>query len=64
MLATCVLVVTGAEEKEACGMEQICVGLEAGIEGGIHAVRLLWKQHSQEEEWGFLLIDARNASNK
>ena len=35
--------------------------MEAGIEGAIHAARLQWAQHSQEEDWGFLLIDARNA---
>ena len=38
--------------------------MEAGIEGGIHAVRILCQQHAQEENWGFLLIDARNAFNK
>ena len=27
-------------------------------------VRFLWQQHSQEEDWGFLLIDAQNAFNK
>ena len=35
-----------------------------GIEVGIHARRLLWHQNSQEEDWGFLLIDARNAFNE
>ena len=64
MLAKCVLAVPGAEEKEACRKEQLCVGMEAGIEGGIHAVRLLWHQHAQEEDWGFLLIDACNAFNE
>ena len=34
ILANCVLMVTGAEAKEACGTEHICGGLEAGIEGG------------------------------
>ena len=34
ILAKCVLVVTGAEAKEACRTEHICGGLEAGIEGG------------------------------
>ena len=27
-------------------------------------MRLLWKQHDQDEEWGFLLIDARNEFNE
>ena len=38
--------------------------MEAGIEGGIHAVRILWQKHAQEEDWGFLLIDARNTFNE
>ena len=61
----CVLEVTGAEAKEACGTEKLCSGLEDGIEGwGVDAVRLLWHQHYQEEEWAFLLIDAQNAFNE
>ena len=47
MLVKCVLVLTGAEAKEACKTEQLCGGLEAGIEWGVHVVRLLWQQHSQ-----------------
>ena len=27
-------------------------------------MRLLWKKHAHEEDWGFLLIDARNAFNE
>ena len=27
-------------------------------------VWLLWHQHSQEDDWGFLLIDARNVSTE
>jgi hypothetical protein len=41
----------------------LCAGLEAGIEGAIHAIDELWKQHEEEEEWGFLLVDISNAFN-
>ena len=27
-------------------------------------MRILWQQHAQEEDWGFLLIDARNEFNE
>ena len=27
-------------------------------------MRLLWAQQSQEEDWGFLLVGARNAFNE
>ena len=47
-MAKRVLTVAGAEENEACGTEQLCVRLEADLEGGIHAMRLLWEQHAQE----------------
>jgi hypothetical protein len=60
----CVLLVCGDEAKEACGVDQLCAGLEGGIEGGIHAAKLLWHEHSHEEEWGCLLVDARNAFNE
>jgi hypothetical protein len=63
--AKCVLLVCGDEAKEACGVDhQLCAGLEAGIEGGTHAAKFLWQEHSQEEEWGFLLVVARNAFNE
>ena len=42
MLEKCVLALTGAEAKKACGTEQLCRGLEAGIEGRIQAARILW----------------------
>ena len=58
------LAVTGAEAKEACRTEQLCRVLEARIEVGIHVMSLLWQNHSQEEDWGFLPIDARNVFNE
>ena len=64
MMAKCLLRLTGKEAKVACGTAQLAGGVEAGIEGGIHEMRVLWEEHSQEEEWGFLLIAAQNASNE
>ena len=63
-MAKCLLQVTGQEGKAACGTDQLDGGLEAGIEDGIHVMRVLWEEHSQEEDWGFVLIDARNAFNE
>ena len=56
-MAKCVVRVMGQEAKAACGKEQLVSGMEAGIEGGIHAMRLIRSQHSQEEDWRSLLID-------
>jgi hypothetical protein len=63
-IAKCVLLVSGKEAKESCGIDQLCAGLESGVEGGIHAMQHVWDQHHMEEEWGFLLVDARNAFNE
>jgi hypothetical protein len=64
LTAKCVLFGADGEAKDECGVDQLCAGLEAGMEGGIHAMRLLWEQHAAEEEWGFLLVDARNVFNE
>ena len=64
MMAKRLLRVTGPEAKVACGTTQLAGGVEAGIEGAIHAMRVLWEEHNQEEDWGFLLINARNTFNE
>jgi hypothetical protein len=63
-IAKCILHVAGKEAKEACGIDQLCAGLESGIEGAIHAMQHMWETNKAEEEWGFLLIDAKNAFNE
>ena len=42
LMAKCLLQLTGQEAKAACGTEQLAGGVEAGIEGSIHAMRVLW----------------------
>ena len=64
MMVKCLLKVAGPEAKTGCGTTQLAGGLEAGIEGAIHAMRVLWEEHKKEDNWGFLLIDARNAFNE
>ena len=54
----------GTEAKAACRTTHLAGGVEAWIEGAIHAMRVLWEEHAQEVDWGFLLIDARNAFNE
>ena len=63
LMEKCILRGTGQDAKAACGTEHLAREVEVGIEGGIHDMRLLWAQHSQEEYWGFLPINARNAFN-
>ena len=48
IMAKCGLNLAGQETKEPCRTDQL--GMEALIEGDIHAIRLLWQQHVQEED--------------
>ena len=47
---------------EACGSDQLCSGLKAGIEGAIHEIAESFKAHCNEG-WSLLLADADNAFN-
>ena len=64
LMTKCLIWVTGQESKAACRTKQLAGDVEAGIEGGIHAMCVLCQENSQEEDWGFLLIDAQNAFNE
>jgi hypothetical protein len=61
-----VLIACSSDTKEKCGIDQFCTGLEAGIEGGIHAISELWTLDSMQSggRMGFLLVDATNAFNE
>ena len=44
--------------------DQLCAGLQAGIEGAIHGMNELFSTHQdQGTGWGVLLVDAANAFN-
>ena len=43
LMEKCILRVTGKESKAACGTGKLSGRVEAGIEGGINAMRLLWE---------------------
>ena len=63
-MGKCLIWLTGQEVKAACGTDQLSGIVEAGIEGGINDMHVLWEDHLQEKDWGFLLIDARKTFNK
>ena len=60
LVAKCCLAVTGQEATRAVGTDNLCAGLEADIERGIHFIRQLHQEHlGDDEPWGMLLIDAK-----
>ena len=46
-MAKCLLRVTGSEAKAACVTIQLAGRVEAGIEGAINVMRVLWYKISQ-----------------
>ena len=47
---------------EACGSDQLCSDVKAGIKGAIDAIYECFEVHVQDG-WGLLLIDAENEFN-
>ena len=41
---------TGTDVVDLCGVDQLCSGLRAGIEGTVHAMRELYDEH-KEDGW-------------
>ena len=47
-----------------CGSDQLCAGLQAGIERAIYGMNELFSTNQdQGNGWGVLLVDAANAFN-
>ena len=63
-MVNCILKVSVQEAKETCRTYQLCVGMEEGIEGVIHTIIFLWQKHSQEEYWGFLILNTQKLFNE
>ena len=62
--AECVIKVTGSEATHACKGNQLCVGFKSGTDGEVHKVQYIWEANSNNENWGFLPVDADNTFNK
>eukprot|EP00957_Ditylum_brightwellii_P121370 9255890-Ditylum_brightwellii.AAC.1 len=42
MMRKCIILVCGEDATQACGIQQLCSGLKAGIEGVVHTMNQLW----------------------
>jgi len=59
-----VCLATRLDAALVCGSDQLCAGLQVGIEGAIHGMNELFSAHQdQGTGWGMLLVDAANAFN-
>ena len=52
----------GPKSTNACQYDQLCAGIKAGIDGAINWVQGIWDTKSTMEDWGFILVDAKNIS--
>ena len=59
LFAKCVLVVMGPEATSAYQDDQICGGTKAVIDVFVHGVQAIWNTKSTMEDWGFLIVDAK-----
>ena len=59
-----VLKITGPKITMTCQDDHMCVRLKAVIEGAVHRVQAIWEEKLTTEDWGFLLVDAKNTFNE
>ena len=62
LIGKAVGMVTRYDVEEVYGIDELCAGMRAGIEGAVHAINDLFDEHSNDG-WGVLLVDAANAFN-
>ena len=44
--------------------DPLCSRLRVGIDGAVHGVQAIWGEKSATEDWGFFIVDAKNAFNE
>ena len=55
--------VTGTEATSACQDGHIFSGLKEEIDVAVHGAQSIWDTKLTTEDWGFLLVDEKNASS-
>ena len=64
VIGKAVCMATRLDAALVCGSDQLCAGLQMGIEGAIHGMNEMFSTHQdQDSGWGVLLVDAANAFN-
>ena len=64
IMGKAVSLVTRDDVEAVCGVDQLCAGVKAGIEGAVHTMNELFEVNKDSiDGWGVLLVDATNAFN-
>ena len=64
LFAKCLLAVAGKEAADECGIDNLSGGMSAGIEAAVHSANEVVDGNYDTDDWGFILVDARNAFNE
>jgi len=64
MFAKCLLAVAGKNAADECGIDNLSGGMSAGIEAAFHSANEVVDGNYETDDWGFILVDARNAFNE
>ena len=64
LFANYVLRIMSTKATNACKDNQLCASLRAVIYRAVHCVQALWDNNSSTNNWGYLLVDAKNVFNE
>jgi len=63
LFAKCFLAVAGKDAADECGIDNFRGGMSAGIEAALHSANEVVDGNYETDDWGFILVDARNDFN-
>ena len=49
----------GPDDTHTCYYDQLFMGFKIEIDGVVHGVQYIWDANYIEENWGFLIFDAK-----
>jgi len=64
LFAKCLLVVAGKDAADECGIDNLSGGISADIDAAVHSANEVVDGNYETVNWGFILVDARNAFNE
>jgi len=64
LFAKCVLAVAGKDAADECGIGNLSGGMSAGIKATVYSANEVVDSNYETDDWGFILMDARNAFNE
>jgi len=64
LLTKCLFAVAGKDAADECGIDNLSGGISTGIEAAVHSTYGVVDGNYETDDWGFILVNARNAFNE